>query len=46
MDEQITIDKEEYDELVADQKFLSALMAAGVDNWEGFEQAQDSLENE
>jgi len=46
MEELITISREEYDELIADQNFLSALMTAGVDNWEGFEQAQDTLENE
>lgn len=33
-----------YDELVEDQKLLRALLAAGVDNWEGYEIALDYLE--
>ena len=44
MDEKVEIDREEYDELVADQKFLNALFAAGVDNWEWYEEAQRIME--
>jgi hypothetical protein len=44
MAEKIEIDKDEYDQLVSDQKFLEALIALGVDNWEGYEQAQESME--
>jgi len=43
--EKIEVDKKEYEELVNDQKFLNALMAAGVDNWEGYEIAQESIED-
>ena len=31
-------------ELEKDSKFLDALYAAGVDNWEGYGQAQDMME--
>lgn len=37
----ITVPIKEYDELIEDQKFLDALRAAGVDNWEGYDIAQD-----
>jgi hypothetical protein len=43
MEETVTISKEEYDELVADSKFLLALRGAGVDNWEGYSLAQETL---
>lgn len=43
--ETVTIPKEEYDDLVSDSKFLKALRAAGVDNWEGYGVAQDYLED-
>lgn len=46
MSEKIEIDREEYEELLAIQKFMRALEAAGVDNWEGYEIAQDMMENE
>ena len=39
----VTISKEEYDELISDQKFLYCLQDAGVNNWEGYEIAQDAL---
>ena len=35
----VTISKKEYDELVNDSSFLFALQAAGVDNWEGYDEA-------
>jgi len=42
MDEEtITILKDEYDELMAERKFLRCLNDAGVDNWEGYEHAQE-----
>jgi hypothetical protein len=43
--ETVTIPKNEYDQLVEDQKFLRALRNAGVDNWEGFEYALDELDD-
>ena len=41
--EMIKISQEEYDQLIKDQKWLRALEAAGVDNWEGFDFARESL---
>lgn len=46
MTKTVTIDKEEYKELLEDQKFLYALQAAGVDNWDGYEYAQDIYQEE
>lgn len=46
MGEMITISKEAYDSLVEDAQFLEYLMAAGVDNWSGYEQAQEMLGDE
>jgi hypothetical protein len=39
MPEFISITKEEYQELLDDQRLLHCLRAAGVDNWEGFDEA-------
>lgn len=47
-DDQIVITKELYESLMKDQddvRFLHALRAAGVDNWSGYEDAQDILES-
>lgn len=41
MEEMITITKKEYDQMLKDQEFFQALVAAGVDNWEGYDIAQD-----
>ena len=40
----VTVSKKEYAKLCADQLFLEALINCGVDNWEGYEDAQDLLE--
>jgi len=40
----VTITQEEYDRLLEDSNFLSALRAAGVDNWSGYGEAFDILE--
>lgn len=40
----VEISKKEYNELVQDSRFLNALRAAGVDNWEGYDEAFDILE--
>ena len=42
-EETVTISKEEYDRLNKNEKFLCALEAAGVDNWDGVD-AQYILE--
>lgn len=44
--ETITILKAHYQELVEDSRFLKALQAAGVDNWEGYSYAFDYLDEE
>lgn len=36
----ITLTLDEYQELKWDSDFLKCLMAAGVDNWEGYDFAQ------
>jgi hypothetical protein len=46
MDDLITVDRKSYQILVEESRFLHALYAAGVDNWEGYELAQDILEEE
>lgn len=46
MDETVTIPKEQYDKLVEDQHWLSCLAAAGVDNWEGYDQAIEILNSD
>lgn len=48
-EEMITITKAEYDRLREDSEWLSWLEGAGVDNWEGFDEARamrDEAENE
>jgi len=41
----VTITPEEYKELIDDQQFLYALQACGVDNWEGYSEAQAMMED-
>lgn len=41
LEETVTISKLEYEQLLKDQEWLQYLEAAGVDNWAGFEEAQD-----
>lgn len=41
----ITISQQEYDALIEDQKILRALEAAGVDNWEGYENISEYLDD-
>lgn len=45
MDEQTTISTKKFLELVADQNKLYALEGAGVDNWEGYDDAMQSIED-
>lgn len=35
--EKIIIDKEQYEQLLENDRFLKALLANGVDNWEGWD---------
>lgn len=41
----VYIPENEYNDLLEDQKILRALMAAGVDNWEGYDFAFEGLES-
>lgn len=43
--ETITILKIKYDELIESQRLLQALESAGVDNWEGYDMACESLDD-
>ncbi len=42
----ITVTQEEYDDLIDSAKLLAALMGAGVDNWEGYEEAMENYRSE
>lgn len=44
--ETITISKAEYQHLVNEKAFLSALLDTGVDSWDGYEAARDLYNNE
>lgn len=39
----IEIDEREYNALKRDSQWLSCLEQAGVDNWEGYDMAQDMM---
>lgn len=41
----VTISMIAYNRLVEDSQWLSALEQAGVDNWQGYEDAQDIMDN-
>jgi hypothetical protein len=41
----VKISKEEYKHLLEDSDILSALNAAGVDNWDGYDYAMEMLED-
>lgn len=43
MEETITISKKEYQSLKDDSRRLTALESAGVDNWQGFDEAMEIL---
>jgi len=45
MEETVTISKKEYESLLEDSEKLSALEAAGVDNWEGYDNAMEMMED-
>jgi len=44
--ETITITVEQFNQLIADQNFLEALRGAGVDNWEGYDIAQEMMSDD
>ncbi len=43
-EETITIKKSEYDRLMKDSEWLGCLEAAGVDSWQGLDEARDILQ--
>ena len=45
MEETITITLKEYNALLADSDKLLALESAGVDNWQGYDEAMTILED-
>lgn len=42
-EETVTISKAEYDALCKDSEFLGCLEGAGVDNWEGYDDAVEMM---
>lgn len=44
--EKVVISKKEYESLLEDSKWVSALENAGVDNWEGIDFAREILSEE
>ena len=46
MSKTITISQEEYDRLISADNFLNCLEACGVDNWHGYGEAIEMLEEE
>jgi hypothetical protein len=44
--ETITISKEEHTQLLEDSHFLQCLQDAGVDNWDGYDFAQEMYDSE
>jgi hypothetical protein len=44
MSDEVTISKKRLEELEASEAELNALYAAGVDNWVGYEMAQEMME--
>lgn len=46
MEETVTITKKEYDDLKDKAQWLRCLQRAGVDNWDGFDDALERLNAE
>ena len=46
MTEMVTISKEEYDELIERSNWLGCLEGAGVDDWDGYDYAQEMYAQE
>ena len=44
--ETITISKGEYEDLLEEIKFLNCLIAAGVDNWDGYDVAMQAYQGD
>lgn len=46
MEPNVTLTQSEYNNFLKDRRFLNALYAAGVDNWEGYSIAKDMINGE
>ena len=46
MKEEVTISRDEYDELIQALELLNCLEACGVDNWSGYSDACEMMEVE
>jgi len=46
MEETVTISKNEYERLLKDSNWLGCLEAAGVDNWQGLDEAREILQGD
>jgi hypothetical protein len=46
LEEMITITKKEYKQFLKDSNFLGCLESFGVDNWEGYGEAQELYEQD
>ena len=44
--EQVTISKEEYEKMQDKLHWLSCIEAAGVDNWDGYDEAREMFKSE
>lgn len=44
-DDEVTISRERYNELIENDRWLDCLEAAGVDNWEGVDFAQEIFDS-
>ncbi|MGE7271398.1 hypothetical protein ACQKK5_08060 [Brevibacillus panacihumi] len=42
----VTIPQSEYESLLRDSEFLSCLEACGVDNWQGYSDAREMMEED
>ena len=42
----VTITKAEYEQLKRDSEWLGCLEAAGVDNWDGYDEAREMMSDE
>lgn len=45
LEKMVTITEKEYNRLLSDSRFLQALQEAGVDNWDGYSDAQEFLDD-
>ena len=46
MKDEVTISRDEYDMLLQDSEFLNCLEACGVDNWIGYHDACEMMEED